>query len=160
MPARAAAGNLAQPAGRGARFSPSVVADLLLEIAKLREQRLGEQIAQLAAQRLDERFVVGDQLHDGRLALACRQLTLERMLDRVLAAIDGLVAKGIADGEMPGAVVCIGRSEGIAFLKAYGDRQVEPSREPMTTDTVFDMASITKPVATATEAKAPTPGAS
>ena len=66
------------------------------------------------------------------------------------AAIDGLVAQGIADGEMPGAVVCIGRSEGIAFLKAYGDRQVEPTREPMTTDTVFDMASLTKPVATAT----------
>ncbi|MGC1272085.1 MAG: serine hydrolase domain-containing protein [Planctomycetaceae bacterium] len=66
------------------------------------------------------------------------------------AAIDGLVEKGIADGEMPGAVVCIGRSDGIAFLKAYGQRQVEPAPEPMTTDTVFDMASITKPVATAT----------
>ena len=67
-----------------------------------------------------------------------------------LAAIDDIVARGIRDGEMPGCVVAIGRKGKLAFLKAYGDRQVEPSREPMTADTVFDMASITKPVATAT----------
>jgi uncharacterized protein YbbC (DUF1343 family)/CubicO group peptidase (beta-lactamase class C family) len=67
-----------------------------------------------------------------------------------LAAIDAVVEQGIADGEMPGAVICVGRSGGIGFLRAYGRRQVEPAPEPMTTDTVFDMASLTKPVATAT----------
>jgi uncharacterized protein YbbC (DUF1343 family) len=51
---------------------------------------------------------------------------------------------------MPGCVVCIGRRDGIALLKAYGRRAVAPADEPMTTDTVFDLASITKPVATAT----------
>lgn len=67
-----------------------------------------------------------------------------------LAAIDEIVEKAIADGETPGAVICVGRSGGIAFLRPYGHRQVEPTPEPMTTDTVFDMASLTKPVATAT----------
>ena len=36
------------------------------------------------------------------------------------------------------------------MLKAYGRRQIEPDDEAMTVDTVFDMASLTKPIATAT----------
>ncbi|MCU0877686.1 MAG: DUF1343 domain-containing protein [Pirellulaceae bacterium] len=72
-------------------------------------------------------------------------------LDAVrLARIDELVAEGIAEKRMPGCVVCIGRQGKIAWLKAYGNKQLVPSEVPMTTDTVFDMASITKPVATAT----------
>ena len=69
---------------------------------------------------------------------------------RQLDQIDDIVATGIADGEMPGCVVLIARGGKIAFLKAYGHRQVEPSKAPMAMDTVFDMASITKPLATAT----------
>jgi uncharacterized protein YbbC (DUF1343 family) len=67
-----------------------------------------------------------------------------------LAAIDGLVEEAIAADRMPGCVVCIGRRGGIAMLKAWGRRAVAPADEPMTTDTVFDLASLTKPVATAT----------
>jgi uncharacterized protein YbbC (DUF1343 family)/CubicO group peptidase (beta-lactamase class C family) len=67
-----------------------------------------------------------------------------------LNAIDDVAEQAIRDGETPGVVVCVGRSDGIAFLKAYGQRQVEPAPEAMTTDTVFDMASLTKPVSTAT----------
>ncbi|MFM1902155.1 MAG: Esterase EstB [Planctomycetota bacterium] len=67
-----------------------------------------------------------------------------------LARIDGLVAQALAAGEMSGCVVCIGRRAGIGWLAAYGDRQIEPSREPMTSDTIFDLASLTKPVSTAT----------
>lgn len=67
-----------------------------------------------------------------------------------LARIDQIVAEGIAENKMPGCVVCIGRKGKIVFFKAYGNKQVQPSEVPMTTDTVFDMASITKPVATAT----------
>ena len=67
-----------------------------------------------------------------------------------LQMIDGLVAEGIAAGEMPGCVVLIARRGGIVWLKAYGNRQVEPEPVAMTTDTVFDLASLTKPVATAT----------
>src|SRR5437762_5628724 len=51
---------------------------------------------------------------------------------------------------MWGCVVCVGRHGKILMLKAYGNKQLQPSELPMTTDTVFDMASITKPVATAT----------
>jgi len=67
-----------------------------------------------------------------------------------LARIDGLVEEALAENRMPGCVVCIGRRGGIAWLRAYGRRQVEPTAEPMTLDTVFDLASLTKPVATAT----------
>ena len=67
-----------------------------------------------------------------------------------LARIDELVAQGIAEKRMPGCVVCVGRRGKIVLLKAYGNKQLRPSEAPMTTDTVFDMASITKPVATAT----------
>ena len=69
---------------------------------------------------------------------------------RTLAGIRPLVEEAIASGETSGCVVCIGRRDGIAWLECFGDRQVEPVREPMTRDTVFDLASLTKPVATAT----------
>lgn len=67
-----------------------------------------------------------------------------------LAEIDQIVAKGIADGRMPGAVVVVGRGDTVLFEKAYGQRAVAPLAEPMTLDTVFDMASLTKVVATTT----------
>jgi len=69
---------------------------------------------------------------------------------RQLARIDDIVAEGLAEKRMPGCVVCIGRQGKIVMLKAYGNKQLQPSELRMTTDTVFDMASITKPVATAT----------
>ena len=67
-----------------------------------------------------------------------------------LQQIDHVVADGLRAGQMPGCVVVVGRRGGIVFREAYGDRQVEPAREAMTLDTVFDVASLTKPVATAT----------
>ena len=67
-----------------------------------------------------------------------------------LARIDAIVAEGLAQKRMPGCVVCVGRRGKIVLLKAYGHKQLKPTELPMTTDTVFDMASITKPVATAT----------
>ena len=67
-----------------------------------------------------------------------------------LLRIDAIVAEGLAEKKMPGCVVCVGRHGKIAFLKAFGQKQLQPSELPMTTDTVFDMASITKPMATAT----------
>jgi CubicO group peptidase (beta-lactamase class C family) len=67
-----------------------------------------------------------------------------------LTRIDALVERAIDAQEMPGCVVAIGRTGGVGLLKAYGQRQIEPSPEPMTVDTVFDLASLTKPIATAT----------
>lgn len=67
-----------------------------------------------------------------------------------LAEIDPTIASAIDEKKMPGCVVCIGRRGTIALLKAYGHRSLEPAKEEMTTDTVFDLASLTKPIATAT----------
>lgn len=64
--------------------------------------------------------------------------------------IDAVVTEGLKIGRMPGCVVMVGRQGRIVFEKAYGQRAVSPEPEPMTVDTVFDMASITKPLATAT----------
>ena len=67
-----------------------------------------------------------------------------------LARIDAVVTESIAKKECPGAVVLVGRHGKVVFRKAYGNRAVAPAVEAMTVDTVFDMASLTKVVATAT----------
>jgi len=67
-----------------------------------------------------------------------------------LEAIDGEVEREIKQHHLPGAVVLVARNGGVVWRKAYGARAVEPAREPMTADTIFDVASLTKVVATAT----------
>lgn len=67
-----------------------------------------------------------------------------------LALIDFVVQRGLERNSMPGAVVLVGYQGKVVFLKAYGHRQVKPEKLAMTTDTLFDMASLTKPIATAT----------
>ena len=64
--------------------------------------------------------------------------------------LDRVVEDAIKRGEVPGAVLVVGHSGGIVYQKAYGNRAVAPAPEPMTLDTVFDLASLTKPLATAT----------
>ena len=66
------------------------------------------------------------------------------------AEIDRLLAEAMADGRTPGAVVLVGRGDAVVFEKAYGRRAVVPTVEPMTLDTIFDLASLTKVVATTT----------
>ncbi|WP_162006803.1 serine hydrolase domain-containing protein [Roseimaritima sediminicola] len=61
-----------------------------------------------------------------------------------------LIEAAIEDGQMAGAVVMLARGGETVYAKAFGDAQVEPERRPMRLDTVFDLASLTKPVATAT----------
>jgi CubicO group peptidase (beta-lactamase class C family) len=61
-----------------------------------------------------------------------------------------IVEAAIAHHELPGAVVLAGRGDQVAYFRAIGRRALEPAPEPMTTDTVFDMASLTKVVATTT----------
>ncbi len=65
-------------------------------------------------------------------------------------AIESIVEQGIKDGEMPGAVVVIADRDRVLYRRAFGQRQVKPIAERMTVDTVFDLASLTKPIATAT----------
>ncbi len=66
-----------------------------------------------------------------------------------LSRIDTLLAEAIARQEVPGGVVLVGRHGKVAFRRAYGHRALEPAVEAMTTDTAFDLASLTKGVATA-----------
>src|SRR4030095_12321014 len=67
-----------------------------------------------------------------------------------LNQIDQLVNADIADKKLPGAVVIVGHKGKIVYRKAFGNRSLVPTIEKMTVDTIFDIASLTKPVATAT----------
>jgi CubicO group peptidase (beta-lactamase class C family) len=67
-----------------------------------------------------------------------------------LARMDAVIADSIAKRELPGAVVLVSRKGKVVWYKAYGNRAVDPVREQMTTDTIFDLASLTKVIATAT----------
>jgi uncharacterized protein YbbC (DUF1343 family)/CubicO group peptidase (beta-lactamase class C family) len=61
--------------------------------------------------------------------------------------VEAAVQRSIEAGEIPGAVVLIGHDGKVVFRKAFGNRSLRP-RQKMTTDTVFDLASLTKVVAT------------
>ena len=67
-----------------------------------------------------------------------------------LARIAPALNVQIANGRFPGAVVLVARHGRVVWRKAYGARAVEPRREAMTTNTIFDLASLTKIVATTT----------
>jgi uncharacterized protein YbbC (DUF1343 family)/CubicO group peptidase (beta-lactamase class C family) len=69
---------------------------------------------------------------------------------RRLDAIEPLVREAINEKKLPGAVVLVGRGDRVIYQKAFGHRAVQPALETMTTDTIFDLASLTKVVATAT----------
>src|SRR4030042_749558 len=69
---------------------------------------------------------------------------------RRFARIDAVTKREIAAGHLPGAVVLVGHQGRIVYRKAFGMRAVEPLPQPMTPDTVFDIASMTKVVATTT----------
>lgn len=84
----------------------------------------------------------------GHAALAA-QATAARSA-RSFADVDAIVQEAVDHGKMPGAVLLIGHDGKVVFRKAYGSRSLEPTREPMTVDTIFDLASLTKCVATTT----------
>jgi CubicO group peptidase (beta-lactamase class C family) len=71
--------------------------------------------------------------------------------DRSLAAeIRAAVEAAISEEKLPGCVVLVGVDGNVIHREAYGHRRIEPARVPMTVDTVFDLASLTKPIVTAT----------
>jgi len=80
--------------------------------------------------------------------LKSRAATLATISNPDLVVIDGIVEDEMDAKHINGAVVVVGHEGRIVFSKAYGMRSVEPAREPMTLDTIFDMASLTKPLAT------------
>ena len=68
---------------------------------------------------------------------------------KYLDEADKLIDDAIAAGKTPGAVLLVGQGDEVVYRKAYGNRSVEPKKVSETPDTIFDMASLTKVVATA-----------
>jgi uncharacterized protein YbbC (DUF1343 family)/CubicO group peptidase (beta-lactamase class C family) len=64
------------------------------------------------------------------------------------AAMDQTIDAAIKDGRTPGAVLIVGHNGRVVYRKAYGNRSLVPTKEPMTVDTMFDVASLTKVIAT------------
>jgi uncharacterized protein YbbC (DUF1343 family)/CubicO group peptidase (beta-lactamase class C family) len=62
--------------------------------------------------------------------------------------VDSVIADAIRQKQVPGAVLVVGHDGKVIYRKAYGERSLEPEHEAMTADTVFDMASLTKVMAT------------
>jgi uncharacterized protein YbbC (DUF1343 family)/CubicO group peptidase (beta-lactamase class C family) len=67
-----------------------------------------------------------------------------------LPAVDAVIQNAISEGQIPGAVLIVGHDGEVIYRKAYGERALEPRREAMTLDTIFDVASLTKVIATTT----------
>ncbi len=67
---------------------------------------------------------------------------------RGAADLDAAIDQAIREDKIPGAVLLVGHHGEVVYRKAYGYRALEPTKEPMTVDTIFDIASLTKIVAT------------
>jgi uncharacterized protein YbbC (DUF1343 family)/CubicO group peptidase (beta-lactamase class C family) len=82
------------------------------------------------------------------LLLAAALCVSSAVAQNDFTAIDQIVNHAVDDHQLPGAVVVVGHDGHVVFRRAYGMRSLEPTHEPMTPDTIFDMASLTKPLAT------------
>jgi uncharacterized protein YbbC (DUF1343 family)/CubicO group peptidase (beta-lactamase class C family) len=89
--------------------------------------------------------------------LRARAVTVEKakkqeedIIKQKLAAIDPVVKEAIRRGDCPGAVVVVGQNGKVVYRKAFGHRALVPRELPMNVRTIFDMASVTKVVATTT----------
>jgi CubicO group peptidase (beta-lactamase class C family) len=83
------------------------------------------------------------------LAAGCRPEVKEKPRPR-FTEIDLVVEEEIATGNFPGAVVLVGQQDDIVYWQAFGNKIVDPCEEPTDRNTIFDLASMTKPIATAT----------
>jgi len=64
--------------------------------------------------------------------------------------VDVIVESAVAEHNIPGAVLIVGHNGKVLHRKAFGARSLEPTHETMTVDTIFDLASLTKCIATTT----------
>src|SRR5262249_47882997 len=64
------------------------------------------------------------------------------------SGIDEAAVDAVGSGEIPGVVVLIGRGDQVLYRRAWGSRRVVPEHVAMTEDTIFDIASLTKPFGT------------
>lgn len=67
------------------------------------------------------------------------------MDSRKLMYADEAIETAISNKDIPGAVLAVVRNGKMAYLKAYGNKRIYPNVEPMTANTIFDMASCSNP---------------
>ncbi len=84
------------------------------------------------------------------LLLCSAVVVAQPPLDTRLAVLDPIINDAIEQQQIPGAVLIVGHNGQVVYRKAYGSRAILPRREPMTPDTIFDCASLTKVIATTT----------
>ena len=72
------------------------------------------------------------------------------MSEERLSRVHEVIKEAIARKELPGAVLLVARKGKVVLREAYGESQWIPEHKPMTVGMIFDLASVTKPVATAT----------
>jgi uncharacterized protein YbbC (DUF1343 family)/CubicO group peptidase (beta-lactamase class C family) len=82
------------------------------------------------------------------LSLVPRAIRAQEEPAGLAATLDAIVNDAVTKDEIPGAVVVVGHRGRIIYRKAFGSRALIPKREPMTADTILDLASLTKLVAT------------
>src|SRR5581483_3872701 len=64
------------------------------------------------------------------------------------SAVDKEVTEGVENGVFPGAVVLVSQAGKVLYRRATGWRSLEPTRTPVHEETIYDIASLTKPLAT------------
>jgi len=82
-------------------------------------------------------------------SIGCNSIQKEKPKP-LFSQIEPVIREEIAKGNFPGAVVLVGKQDDILYWEAFGNEVIEPHEEPLYRNTVFDLASLTKPIATAT----------
>jgi SSS family transporter len=82
------------------------------------------------------------------MLFACFGVTTLQAQSTDFSEIDTLMAQALKEKLLPGGVVAIGSHGHVVYQKAYGNRAEDPAIEPMTEDTIFDMASLSKCIST------------
>jgi CubicO group peptidase (beta-lactamase class C family) len=85
------------------------------------------------------------------ILISSKPAWISRVIDRRVGNVDSvrkLLEDGIKDGVFPGAVLLVAKGGRVVFFHEAGYRSIIPQKLPMKKDTVFDLASLTKPLAT------------
>src|SRR5882762_7938558 len=77
-----------------------------------------------------------------QIAVAARSPKASKGKEAAFSNLDMVMEKAVTDGNTPGGVLLVGHDGKIVYRKAFGSRSLEPTREPMTVDTIFDLASL------------------
>ena len=131
-------------------FAVGTMASLLLPgggVRRGRDKTIARMAGILLALAVPSLLTLWSQAEEP-VSLVQAQATANQQYD--FGSVSTLVNQAIAAKKLPGAVLLINHDGRTVFEQAYGDRALEPAVEPMTEDTIFDMASLTKCLVTAT----------